>query len=160
MASSLPVVQQVALFSIVPQGIVLLLLVGAAQLLGSSDPFLIGVACYVVVHLALRHGVAAHHRKGMRLYKKERFAEAAAQFEKSYEFFSRHAWLDRWRAVTMLSSSRVSYREMALLNIAFCLVQTGKREQAAALYRRVLDEFPGSKVAQTALRMLEPSALG
>ena len=92
----------------------------------------------------------------MRLFKRERFDEAATQFKKSHEFFSRHVWVDRWRSISMLSSSSISYREMALLNMAFCLAQTGERDQAAILYKRVLDEFPGSKVAQTALRMLEP----
>ena len=58
----------------------------------------------------------------------------------------------------MLSSSRISYREMGLLNAAFCFGQSGQRERAIEEYRRVLVEFPGSKMAEAALRLLEPQA--
>lgn len=90
----------------------------------------------------------------MRLFKQERFAEAIPEFQRSHAFFAKHAWLDRWRALTLLSSTRVGYREMALLNAAFCLGQIGKRDEALATYRQTLADFPDSKMAQTAIRML------
>ncbi|MDH3639811.1 MAG: hypothetical protein OES09_15310, partial [Gammaproteobacteria bacterium] len=43
---------------------------------------------------------------------------AIDQFQRSYDFFSKHYWLDKYRGVTMMSPSIWSYREMALMNIA------------------------------------------
>ena len=99
--------------------------------------------------------LAREHKVGMRLTKRGEFAAAVPHFERSYAFFERHVWLDQWRAVVLLSSARLSYREMALVNVAFCLAQTGQGDQAVAAYRRALAEFPESVIAQSALRMAE-----
>lgn len=147
-----------AWLSLIPQLAVLFLLVALARALNIGSPYAAGAICFLSLAFALRFFVPRAHREGIRLFKQDRFAEAVPHFEDSYEFFSRHAWVDRWRAITMLSSSRISYREMALLNIAFCLAQSDQRESAIAEYRRVLREFPGSKLAETAIRMLEPGA--
>lgn len=156
MSSSLPVIRQIGWLSVLPQVAVLLLFVWSARALGAVEPFLWGAAIYLLVLVGLRFGIPLHHRIGIRLFKRERFAEAVPHFEKSYEFFSRHRWLDSFRALTLLSSSRISYREMALLNAAFCLAQSGERLKAIEEYRRVLAEFPGSKVSEAALRLVEP----
>jgi tetratricopeptide (TPR) repeat protein len=158
MTSSVPIVRQIAWLSVLPQIGILLLLMGIAHLLGAQEPLLAGAITYLVASFILRSMIPRHHRRGISLYKKERFAEAIPYFAKSYEFFAQHAWLDRWRAVTMLSASRMSYREMSLLNVAFCLAQSGERELSIQEYRRVLAEFPGSKMAESALKLLEPAA--
>lgn len=160
MASSLPIVRQIAWLSVLPQIAILLLLVAIAHLLGAGEPLLVGAIAYLAVSFIVRMTVPRHHLRGMGLVKQERFAEAIPHFLKSYEFFAAHGWVDRWRALTMLASSRISYQEMALLNVAFCLSQTGERERSIQEYKRVLAEFPGSKVAEAALRLLEPQAPG
>jgi len=158
MASSLPIIRQLAWLSLLPHIAVLLLLVTIAYLLGAPEPLLVAAIAYLIISLLLRSTIPRHHRRGMGLFKQERFAEAIPHFSKSYDFFMRHNWVDRWRALTMLSSSRISYKEMALLNVAFCLAQTGERERSIQEYRRVLTEFPGSKVAEAALKLLAPPA--
>lgn len=75
--------------------------------------------------------------------------------EASDAFFRRHAWLDRWRPVIMLSASAISYREMALLNIGFFNAQLGRKAAAKAAYGRLLDEFPESQIGKQTLRMIE-----
>jgi hypothetical protein len=155
LASSLPIVRQIAWLSVVPQLLLMAALIAAAKAFGFDDPLLAGVLAYLLLLLTLRRLVPKHHRAGLRLFKQEHFAEAIVHFQKSYDFFVKHQWVDRWRALTMLSSSRVSYREMALLNHAFCLGQTGQRTQAVAVYRQALTEFPASKMAQSALRMMD-----
>ena len=55
----------------------------------------------------------------------------------------------------MMSASAISYREMALCNIAFCYSQLGDGQKAESYYRRALDEFPNSALAVAALRMIE-----
>jgi tetratricopeptide (TPR) repeat protein len=156
MPSSLPIVRQIAWLSVVPQVAVLALLILIARFLGAREPLIAGALTYLAASFVLRSVIPRHHRNGIYFYKKERFAEAIPYFYKSYDFFARHAWVDRWRAVTMLSPSRMSYREMALINVAYCLAQAGERERSILEYRRALAEFPGSKMAETALRLLEP----
>jgi len=160
MPSSVPIVRQIAWLSLLPQLAILLILVGVARSMHVPEPLLAGAGVYLLAAASLRSGIPRHHRRGVRLFKRERFAEATPHFLQSYEFFSRHSWLDRWRAVTMCSSSRISYREMGLLNAAFCLAQSGERDRAIAEYRRVLVDFPGSKMAETALRLLVPRPSG
>jgi hypothetical protein len=158
MASSLPIVRQIAWLSLLPQIAILLLIIAIVHLLGGQEPLLVGAVAYLVVSFILRLTIARHHVRGMGLIRREHFADAIPHFFNSYEFFTKHAWVDRWRAVTMLSSSRISYKEMGLLNAAFCLAQTGERERSIQEYKRVLAEFPGSKMAETALRLMESQA--
>lgn len=158
MTSSVPIVRQIAWLSLLPQLAILWLLIWIAQLLGAQEPLIAGPLAYLAASFILRSAIPRHHRNGIYFYKKERFAEAIPYFYKSYDFFARHAWVDRWRAVTMLSPSRISYREMALINVAFCLAQAGERERSIQEYRRALAEFPSSKMAQSALRLLETQA--
>lgn len=158
MTSSIPVVRQIAWLSALPQLAILLLLILVARVIGAGSPIVVGAVAYLATSFGLRFGIAKDHRRGIRLFHKERFAEAVPHFLRSHEFFSRHKWLDDWRAVTMLSSSRISYREMALLNAAFCLGQSGERQRAAEEYMRVLLEFPRSRMAEAALRLMGPQA--
>lgn len=96
-----------------------------------------------------------HHRKGIQLYKKAQFKEAILFFERSYDFFNKHAWIDRWRSITLLSASQASYREMALVNIAFCHSQSGNGAAAKDFYAKAINEFPDSNLAKSALRLIE-----
>jgi len=160
MASSLPVIRQVAWLSLVPQLAVMGTLIFSAHALGLEEPVIAGALAYLALSFTLRRAIPGYHRKGMMLYRQERFAEAIPEFRHSYEFFVRHPGLDRWRSLTTLSSSGISYREMALANTALCLGQIGEREQALAEYRKTLAEFPNSKLAQTAIRMLEGHSNG
>ena len=45
---------------------------------------------------------------------------------------------------------------MALLNIAFCYSQKGNGSKAKEYYEKTLQQFPGSEMAKSALRMLNP----
>jgi len=95
------------------------------------------------------------HRKGMRLVKSGRFAEAVPHFIDAHMQMSRHPWVDRYRAIVLGSASRWSYREMALCNQAFCFGQIGEGRKMRETYERVLQEFPESVLATTALRMVD-----
>lgn len=154
MASTTPVLKQFSWISLVPQLGFFALLFLAARRLGADDPFLAAAIIYIAMLISLRWLVAFDHRMGMRHFKKGNFEKAIPRFEKSYEFFERHPWVDKARFVTMLSSTRVSYREMALLNIAFSHSQIGDGRQAKAYYERVLAEFPESAIAKSSLRMI------
>jgi tetratricopeptide (TPR) repeat protein len=88
------------------------------------------------------------------LIKEGKFEEAIACFEKSYHFFSRNSWIDKYRYVTLFSASKMSYKEMALCNIAFCYSQVNEGLKAIEYYERTLQEFPENGLAKTGLKML------
>lgn len=152
MASGPPVIRLMAWVSVISQMAVMLALVTLASWLQFS-PYL-GIVVYLGLSIGLRSLLTRDHRRGMFLVRRGQYAEAISLFEQSYRFFSRFVWLDRWRYLLLLSSNRMSYREMALVNMAFCYTQIGEGKQAQVLYQRALDEF-GSAIAQVALKMME-----
>lgn len=116
-----------------------------------------GVVGFFVHLVGARHFIPRAHRRGVRHLHKEQFREAIACFADSDRFFSRHPWIDRFRAVVLLSPSSWSYREMALLNMAFAHSQLGEGRKAQEYYRQVATEYPGNKMARNALRLMEAS---
>ena len=110
---------------------------------------------YLIVSYSLRLGIPRDNQKGILLLKHGRYEEAIPHFERSYAFFSRHRWLDDFRYLVLLSSSSISYREMALANIAYAYGLMGNGKRAQLGYQRVLEDFPRSMIAHTALRMLD-----
>ena len=80
-------------------------------------------------------------------------SELCRRFEVSRK--TAYKWIDRFRSIVLMSPSAVSYREMALCNVAFCYTQIGNGERAKEVYRRTLAEFPESGMAAASLRMLE-----
>src|SRR5262245_20239370 len=80
MSSSAPVIRQIAWLSLVPQLAVILTL--ALRTPSTGDPIFLGTAAYLLLSLGLRLGLAAHHRKGVRLSKQERFVEAIPHFKR------------------------------------------------------------------------------
>lgn len=154
MSSKIPTVRQIAWISIVPQ----LLVMGIIMLIwyqyNKSDFLLYGAVTYLVISQLLRRIVAKDHRKGMSKVKLEKFEDAIPHFEKSYEFFKTNDWVDKYRFLTLLSSGRMTYKEMALNNIAFCYGQIGDGKLSKEYYERTLDEFPNSGMAKAGLRLL------
>ena len=153
--ASPPVARPVAWPAVAVGLAVLAAIVAAAWVVNGHDlaaAFAVGALVYLAYSWGSRAVVARHHRAGMRALKAERFREAEARFAQSGAWFDRHPWVDRWRSVVLLSSGTYGYREMALLNRAYAFVQLGDGDRALDLYRRVLDEYPGSMMAQSALR--------
>lgn len=157
MASKQPIVKQVAWMSMVPQLIILSFFIVIASYTGTESPAIIGALAYLSASVILKKTIPSDHRKGMVYFKKEEFGQALERFLSSYDFFNRYKWIDDWRYITLLSSSRISYREMALLNAAYCYGQIGEGAKAREYYQRTLEEFPGSAMAKAALRMLDSS---
>ena len=109
--------------------------------------------CAIVV--VLRMAIPSNHRKGVSYLKKKDFERAFREFERSFAFFSRHRWIDKYRFVVLLSSSKTSYTEMALLNLGFCSAQVGKTAQAKEYYKKAIDLFHGSEFAEQSLAAIE-----
>lgn len=155
MASKIPVIRQIAWLSVVPQLAIVALLVGGLHVAGVQRPFVPGAIAYLALALTLRTTIATPHRRGISLVRQGKYGEAIQYFQQSFDFFTRHKWVDDFRFLTMFSSARMSYREMALVNMAFCYSQTGDGRNAKQYYERVLSEFADNEIAKTSLRMIE-----
>lgn len=156
MSSGKPMIRQPAWLSLVPQLLFMAVLVALCSLAIHSFVMALEVAMmiYLAIFILLRTAIPHHHRKGISLLKTNHYLQAIEEFEKSYTFFTRHAWIDRWRYITLLSSSKISYTEMALLNIAFCYSQIDDGSKAKEYYEKTLKQFPKSEIAKTSLRMM------
>jgi tetratricopeptide (TPR) repeat protein len=155
MASNVPTVRQVAWISMVPQLLFMGLLVFGYYLLGTQDFILYGALTYLVISLGLRYLIPSDHRQGMTLVKQKYFQQAIPYFQKSYDFFTKYSWIDKYRFITLLSSSKMSYREMALNNIAFCYGQIGDGDKSIEYYNRTLTEYPDNELAKAGLNLLK-----
>ncbi|QDU93638.1 tetratricopeptide repeat protein [Lignipirellula cremea] len=150
-----PTVRQISWLATIPQFLALATAVAIGWLATqSADGLLWGSAVYLVYSFGSRMLIPRAHRRGVRLSQSGQFEEAIHAHQQSYEFFTRHAWLDRFRSLTMMSPSALSFREMALLNIAFAYSQIGNGPMAKASYQRALQEFPDSGIASSALKMI------
>ena len=159
MAGSIPIVRQISLVSLVPQLLLMGLLIYGCYLLKLDDPFMRGTLIYLILSYVLRVAVPKAHRQGVKLVKQRKFVEAIPLFESSIAFFARHPWVDKYRFLTLLSSSKISYREMALCNIAFCYSQLGWGIKAQQCYETILAEYPENGLAQAGLNMLNSMSI-
>ena len=159
MASKQPTARKIAWMAIVSQIFILLALAGIARLAGIETPFVPAALVYLILSIALRKLVPGNHRRGVAYLRANSFDKAIEEFGASYRFFERHPWLDRFRYITLFSSSRVGYREMALLNSAYCYARLGDDRKAREYYEKTLKQFPESEIAKSALQMFDAARL-
>lgn len=158
MASKPPIIRQVAWLSLIPQLVVMAIIFYFAFLLGVNDPILVGALTYLFISTLIRRLIPRNHRRGIKLFKKKKYDDALEEFKKSLAFFQNYWWIDKYRFLTLLSSSKMSYREMALLNIAFCYGQIGDGQRSKEYYEKTLSEFPNSSIADASLKMFEAAS--
>ena len=154
MASNVKTLRPVAWIALIPQFLFMGLLISGYYLAGAKEFSLYGTFTYLVISYSSRHFILKDHRQGIALNKQEHFLEAIPYFQKSYDFFLKYAWIDQYRYLTLLTPAKFSYKEMALINIAFCYVQVKEDDMAKVYYNRVLAEYPGNEMAKAALDFL------
>ncbi len=151
MKIDVPVVRRTAWTYLVPQLILLLLL---TLFFWKAFPTSLSIAgayaavVYLLYSFGSKSVLLKYHREGMHFAKLKAFREAISRFQSSYEFLQKHPWLDKYRFITMLDSSAMSYREMALCNIAYSHAQLDERVLALKYYERALEQFPQSQLAR------------
>ncbi|WP_193811023.1 tetratricopeptide repeat protein [Kaistella flava (ex Peng et al. 2021)] len=156
---TIPTDRSIAWISLVPQLLLMAFLFGIFYILKVKEPFVFVGFTYLLLSFGLKKIFLKNHNKGIVLTKEGKDMEAIASFKKSASFFSKYSWIDRYRYITLLGSSKYSYREMALINIAFCYVQLGEIEKAKEYYQNILREYPGNNLAkQYLLKLNSPQA--
>lgn len=127
---------------LVPQLAVILALIFFLYLLNVPRYVLLGISLYLLISGYLKIMVPKTHRKGLYYLRKGELEGAVYAFEKSYKFFSKNLWLDVYRAFALLSISRLSYREMALINIIYCYQNLNRIKDAEKVHKKLTAEFP------------------
>jgi tetratricopeptide (TPR) repeat protein len=154
MASNVPTIRQITWISVIPQIVFMLILIFIYHKLNLKDAALYGLITYLALSISLRNLIPKSHREGLKLTKEHKFENAIPKFENSYKFFTENNWIDKYRFIILLSSSKMSYREMALCNIAFCYSQIGNGQKSIEYYKKTLVEYPENGLALTGLKML------
>jgi hypothetical protein len=151
----MPVIHQIAWVSLFLQLLIIAIFIGAATWIGVTKPILAATLAYLIMAIIIRLFLTSNHRRGMHFAREGRFELAIAEFQKSYEFFHRHSWLDEMRYIFLLSTSRTSYREMGLLNMAYCDLWQDRGDDAVRTYLRTVEEFPDSGLAWTGIKVFQ-----
>ena len=151
---NIPVVRQTNWIAVIPQLIIMALLILTYYLLKIKEPIIWGCLTYLILSFGSRKILAKDHNQGMKLTKEQKFDEAIKYYEQSAEYFKKNNWIDKYRFLTLFSASKMSYREMALNNIAFCYSQIGNGVKAKEYYEKTLIEYPNNILAKTALKMI------
>ena len=159
MASNVPFVRQISWISLIPHFLTMLILITLFKYFETPYPYALASAFYLLLTYGIRYILTKDHIKGIKLVKSNKFNEAIPCFEKSYQFFSRNSWIDKYRYVTLFSASKMSYKEMALCNIAFCYSQINEGLKAIEYYEKTLQEYPENGLAKAGLKMLNSALL-
>ena len=114
-----------------------------------------GVVAYLVYSFGSKSILLKNHRRGIYFAKLGSYQDAIREFQLSYQFLDKHKWVDTYRFLVMLDSSAISYREMALCNVAYSHAQLGQPAEALQYYRRALQEFPESELARNGVLHIE-----
>ena len=126
MSAQVPIVKRIAWPYLIPQLVVMFGLILVFWKIQFPDQFNLAVMYGALAYLVYSFGSKAiflrHHRQGINLSKLGRFREAIDEFQASHALLSNYSWIDQYRFITMLDSSAIPYREMALCNTAFSYV--------------------------------------
>jgi len=79
---------------------------------------------------------------GMKLLKEAKFEQAIPFFQKTIDFYTKYSWVDRFRFLLLISSSRKTIRESSISNLAYCYLQIGDVERAKKIYMNLLEQYP------------------
>lgn len=151
-------IRETAWISIIPHLAVMALIILVWYQLTPQNTALYGSLSYLILSIGLRYIIPKSHREGISLVKSLKYEQALSKFEKSYQFFSGNNWIDKYRYIVLLSSSKIAYREMALCNIAFCHSQLGNGKLSKEYYSKTLKEYPDSGLAQAGLNMMNAAS--
>lgn len=103
-------------------------------------PIIFAALAYILQHLLLKD-----NSKGAQLAKIKDYENAISHFKKCADYLTKNEWIDRHRYITVLSRSRLSYREVVLLNWAFCLAKAGRKQEATGLLQDIIKQYPENK---------------
>lgn len=101
--------------------------------------FMFGGTTYLILAWTLRLTLQRHHRKGLKLLRQKKYKEAAAAFQNSFSFFTKHPWIDKYCFITMFSSNAIPYGQMAVNNLGICYLHMGEDAKALEAFTKLAE---------------------
>ncbi len=129
---------------LIPQVALFLFIALVFKLSGFGRYWLLSLAVYFLLSGYVKVLIPKFHRKGLYYLRKGEVEGAAYAFERSYSFFTKYNWLDKYRAFFLFSLSYYSYREMALMNAMYCHSQYHNDKKTKELQKLLAKEFPAN----------------
>lgn len=120
MSANVPIVSPVSWPAVLILIVFWMVLMAVSFFLHQLEGMMVASILFFILITALQQLIPKSHKKGMKAVKQKDFKSAIEYFKQSVDFFTKNEWLDKYRAVSMFSASKMSYREMGLCNIAFC----------------------------------------
>lgn len=154
MSANVPIVRAASWLAVIVIIFVWIIFMAIFTFLFQIDGIYIGSILFFILMVSLQRLIPTSLIKGMKAIKKNDFKTALEFFNKSVDFFTQYDWVDKYRAITLLSAAKMSYREMSLCNIAFCYSQTNEGEKAKDLYEQILKEYPDNGIAYYSLNSI------
>jgi hypothetical protein len=160
MSSQVPFVKQETVWlAIVPHILVIGILCMIYHQWDRKNYFAFAFITYLIIWYGLR--TIAYPRdvhKSIRLIKEEKFGEAIPYIERSIQYYNKHSWIDKYRFLLMVSSSKRGIRESSICNLGFCLLQSGNAKAAKEVYEDVLRQYPENTIAKIQLKTINTVA--
>jgi tetratricopeptide (TPR) repeat protein len=154
MSANVPIVRTASWLAVIVIILVWIIFMAVFTFLFQIDGIYIGSILFFILMVLLQRLIPTSLIKGMKAIKKNDFKTALEFFNKSVDFFTQYDWVDKYRAITLLSAAKMSYREMSLCNMAFCYSQTNEGEKAKDLYEQILKEYPDNGIAYYSLNSI------
>jgi hypothetical protein len=145
MAQKIPKIRTTNIFYFIPQIAIILIIILILKTLYAPYYILTGLSLYFLISIYLKVLIPKWHRKGIYLLKKGKPDLAILAFQRSYQYFRKYQWIDKYRAFTLLSTSSFSYCEMALMNMIFCFEQMGDKKSAQKFHNILKENFPNNR---------------
>ena len=101
------------------------------------EALMTGCISYLILAWTLRLTFQKHHRKAMKLMHIKNYSDAISAFQNSYDFFEKHPNIDKYRFITMFSSSAIPYQQMALNNIGICYLYMNENTKALDSFQKL-----------------------
>lgn len=148
MSKKIPIIRSTNYFYFIPQIGILCFIIYILYLLDVSHYLVLGASLYFLLSIYLKVLIPKWHRKGVFYLKKGELQGSILSFQRSYQYFQKNAWIDQYRALTLFSTSHLSYSEMAIMNIIYCYEQLGDKKNALKYHKLLQQQFPNNKYSR------------
>jgi tetratricopeptide (TPR) repeat protein len=160
MSSKVPFVKkEIAWLSLIPRLLYLGLLCLAFYPLDKKNFFIYAIIVHSIITFGLRKlAFPAVVHSSVALIKEAKFEEAIPYIKESIDYYDKRPWIDKYRFLLMVSSSKQCIMELLLCNLAFCHLQIGDVKVAKLTYEEVLSRYPENPNARVQLQTINAVA--
>lgn len=153
MTSKVPFIkQETNWIALVPKLSVIGLLCLCFYQIDKNNFYIIAVFVYFMLTLiARRLFFPAVMYKSIKLIKEGKFGQAIPLIQKTIDYYSKKPWIDKFRFLLLISSSKRTIREGSLCNLGYCYLQIGEIKRAKEIYQNVLAQYPENINAKSTL---------